>query len=254
MSKARVGVWLGVVLGGCLGEASRLTERTEGKLELTAEVQARGPVEVRFIPEEDVKSFLSVRLSQSRSELEQQVAARPKLKSKAEQWRAEEAVAAAQLRRDSGEILLRRLDVVRKAASVGEMDAQRRFLTRQSLMAKRTALEVSKHAAAAQKDYDEAEQAAVQLKDGSFVLRGLPEGVAGTSIDSGTRKQMPLMPGLYAVAAKAIGPDGSARVWLLWTRIEPGGVQTLVLHEKNLVLSQCADCVLSPASPVVNRE
>ena len=100
----------------------------------------------------------------------------------------------------------------------------------------------------------EAEQAAVQLKDGSFVLRGLPEGVAGTSIDSGTRKQMPLMPGLYAVAAKAIGPDGSARVWLLWTRIEPGGVQTLVLHERNLVLSQCADCVLSPASPVVNRE
>jgi hypothetical protein len=254
MSKARVGVWLGVVLGGCLGEASRLTERTEGKLELTAEVQARGPVEVRFIPEEDVKSFLSVRLSQSRSELEQQVAARPRLKTKVEQWRAEEIIAADQLRRNNGEILLRRLDAVRTAASVGEMDAQRRFLTRQSLLAKRTALEVSQRAAAAQKDYEEAEKAAVQLKDGSFVLRSLPKGVSRTSIESGTRKQLALVPGRYAVAAKAIGPDGTARVWLLWTIIEAGGVSTVVLHDKNLVLSQCADCVLSPASPVVNRE
>lgn len=254
MSKARVGVWLGVVLGGCLGEASRLAERTEGRLELTAEVQACGPVEVRFIPEEDLRSFLEVRLSQSRAEVEQQAAERQALKTRVEQWRAEELLAAAELRKHNGEIFQRRLEVVRRAASVGEMDAQRRFLTRQSMLAKRTALEVTQRAAAAQREYEAAELAARQLRDGSFVFRELPAGVGATSLEPGTRSHTALAAGRYAVAAKMIGTDGVVRVWLLWTRVEAGGTRAVVLHEKNLALSKCVDCVISPKSPVVNRD
>lgn len=254
MSKARVSVWLGVVLGGCLGEASRLAERTEGRLELTAEVPVLGPVEVQFIPEEDLKSFLEVRLSQSRAEVEKLAAERQALKTRAEQCRAEEAVAAEQLRKNNGEIFHRRLEVVRRAKTVGEMAAQRRFLTGQSMLAKRTALEVRERAAAAQRDFEAAEEAAQQLRDGSFIFRELPAGTASVSLETGTRSHTTLATGRYALAARALGTDGVMRVWLLWTRVEAGGVRSLVLHEKNLALTECVDCVLSPKSPVVNRD
>ena len=208
---------------------------------------------VKFIPEEKMAPFLETKLSLTRAEYEQAAQQRSVLMTRLQEWIAEDQLAATELRRRNSEILQRRLEVVRHAVSKREMDSQRRFLTSQSIVARRHATEVSMQAAAAQQDWDFAEEAARQLEDGSFFLPVLPLAALTTTLEPGEDFEAQLAPGRYAVAASSTGADGRTRVWLLWTSVEEGEVNSLLLDDANLALSACSACVISPASPMVKR-
>jgi hypothetical protein len=253
MGRARVAVamWLGLVSGGCLEGPSPLESSDEGKVELTAELAT--PLTVQFIPEAKMALFLEVELSEARAGFENAAFQRSDLKARADQKNLEAQLAANELRERNFEIFLRRLEVVRRAVSVRELDQQRRALTWQSVLATKRFLDVGQQAAVAQQDWRRSEDAARRLEDGSFLVSVLPSPLLTTTLEPGEDGQARLAPGRYAVAATTLDEEGRTRVWLLWVHVDAGEVARLLLDDENLAFSECSACVISPASPLVER-
>ncbi len=150
--RAGVGLVVGVVLGACLQGASPLAGPIEGNVEVTA-ARNLGAVELQFIPEEQLGMFLQVKLGEARAEFESAAFERTQLRTRFVQWQAESDRATDELGRSNAEILQRRLDVVRRAVSVKEMESQRRLLTARGNAVRRRAYEVQRQADAARRDW-----------------------------------------------------------------------------------------------------
>lgn len=247
-----VGLVVGLVLGACLERASPLASPIEGKVEIIT-TTALGPVELQLIPEEQLALFLQVSLPEARANFENAAFERTQLRTRSAQWQAESDRATDELARSNAEILQRRLEVVRRAVSVREMEAQRRQLTARGNAVRRRASEVQRQADAARRDWEAAEDAAQRLADGSFFLRALPLPLLTAHVEPEASFTADLPAGRYAVVATGAGPGRSTRVWLLWTRVEPGVRGSLELKLDNVALSECEACVLAPEHSVVNR-
>lgn len=244
-------VLVGLALSGCLAGADSVVGTVEGRLELGGESE---PVQVLFLSEAQVAPFLQARLPELRAEFERAEHDRLELKARLDRWREETARADEQLAQSRREILLKRLEVVRTATTNGEMATQRRLLTAQAAGVKQRVSAVRQEAETARREWQRAAEAAARLEDGSVLLPALPRPLLSTTTHADGSFEADLAPGLYAVVASTQGRDGRPRVWLLWARVAADETTELLLSDRNLALSECGACVISPVHTVVKRD
>ena len=253
VGRAVAGAWIfgGALVGLALGAGLEdgPTGTVEGLLEPTELIS---PVEVRFIPEQQMEPFLEASLGRMNEELERAEAVRNELEARMEQAKAAHLHAEAALEKTRSEILQRRLVALRESATVGQLASQRRALTARSGAARQQVLALKQEAEAARQAWLRAEQEVARIADGTALYSALPPPVEVASAGPDGRFEAKLAPGRYTVAASTRAPDGSSRVWLFWTRVEAGGVRELQLTSGNLAPSECDTCVISPRGPVVH--
>lgn len=242
---------VGLALSGCLAGEAPVVGTVEGQLELGGESE---PVQVLFLSEGQVAPFLQARLPELSSKFERAEHDRLELKARLDRWREERARAEEQLAQSRREILLKRLEVVRTATTNAEMATRRRLLTAQAAGMKQRVSAVRQQAEDARKEWERAAEVAARLEDGSVLLPALPRPLLSTTTHADGSFEADLAPGLYAVVASAQGRDGRPRVWLLWTRVAADETTELQLSERNLALSECGACVISPVHAVVKRD
>lgn len=244
-------VFGGALVGLALGAG--VEDGAWGRIEGKVEPSPVGPVEVRFLSEAQLSPLLEEKLTRVREELERAEGTRDELLERMERAQAASVAADEALTRARAEILQRRLEVVRSAATVGQMKAQQRALSARSAKARQHASELKKAADAATREWQLADEAVTRLADGSALFKELPQPVTTTTAEVEGRFDTRLWPGKYAVAATTRAADGTTRVWLFWTQVEAGALRTLELTDENVARSKCESCLVSPRGPVVNR-
>lgn len=204
-------------------------------------------LEVRFLREDAVRSFLAARLEEGRREIEKTRHERERLREEVRRLGVEKDRAEAAWRYKIEEDLRRRMALqVRPPARVEDYYAAQKAFREDKRAAYDRAVAAVDRAEEREQHYEEQVRRASWYRSAEFLTEGLPEPVLSVRTDGNGRFEAELPGGRYAVVAAGTvpGEPPATYAWLLWLEVAPEGETVLRLRTDNLHGTSCAPCIV----------